>query len=68
MSAEKEFSEIAAMMRQQADVTVDDWWMNSAEQAFATPPAPSEVKIQDSTTGTELWKRGAADWQRPSWK
>ncbi|MFZ0520337.1 MAG: hypothetical protein WAL95_04905 [Candidatus Acidiferrales bacterium] len=31
-------------------------------------PTPEQLSIRNSTTATEMWKRGAADWQRPGWK
>jgi hypothetical protein len=31
-------------------------------------PTPAVLTIKNSTTNTEMWQRGAADWQRPRWK
>lgn len=30
-------------------------------------PTPEQLSIRNSTTATEMWKRGAAPWQAPPW-
>jgi hypothetical protein len=37
------------------------------EQVDALPSSPEEITRKDSSSTTELSKRGCADWQRPHW-
>jgi hypothetical protein len=45
-------------------------WAIAGEIVETLPQSkpPAEIQQPDSSTTTEMWKRGAADWQRPPWK
>jgi hypothetical protein len=44
-------------------------WAIAGEIVETLPQSkpPAEIQQPDSSTWTEQWKRGAADWQRPKW-
>jgi hypothetical protein len=50
-----------------ARVSLRGAWSLAGEIAAQMPHTESTVTRTDSNTSTETWKRGAADWQRPSW-
>ena len=62
------FKELADRMRQEAEAMNEaTLWTNAAKVVAELPPTPNEVKIENTTSETLLWKRGMAPWQRTKW-